>query len=231
MNCKHCGQPTPSKTRTCCDNCLSPGVKAALLPQSRAKMSVANKARFTSPEARAERSASASAAWESSETRIRMSVATKARFASPEARADMSARAKAVWESYGHRAKMSKLAAQAVADGKNGYKFAKRTKYTSKAGVKYNIRSTWECKVAEYLDAQSVLWKYESEVFMFGDEAYLPDFLVFNQFDNLLKIIEVKGYFPTDIQTKMARFQKALAAQGVPLEIWNGVKLKELGIL
>lgn len=114
---------------------------------------------------------------------------------------------------------------------KTGMMAIKKSIYRSRQGFIMHCRSSWEYKTAQYFDKLGVRWSYESKLLILDKEKYLPDFFIFNQRGKLLKIIEVKGRFLPADRAKTMRFQEALAAQGIPLEIWDGVKLKELGIL
>lgn len=208
QQCKYCSQPTPSRKRKLCDDCLTPGTRASRSPEGRANRSVSIKAAWADPEVRARH--------------------FEAKFASPEeASAKMTALVEIRWGKTDARAK----AAQLVADGRSGFKSTGHPKYTSKAGQQYTFRSTWEYKVANYLDAQDIPWDYEVIPLTLNGEAYLPDFFLLDEYDNLLKIVEVKGYFQPKGQAKFTLFQEWLATQGIPLEIWDEPKLKELGIL
>lgn len=115
--------------------------------------------------------------------------------------------------------------------GKPGMMAIKKSIYRSRQGFIMHCRSSWEYKTAQYFDKLGVRWSYESKLLILGKEKYLPDFFIFNQRGKLLKIVEVKGRFMPADRAKTMHFQEALAAQGIPLEIWDGVKLKELGIL
>lgn len=216
-NCKHCSQPTPSKTRTVCDNCLHS-------PEALARRSIAIKMGWQSSEYRVGMAAAMKIQWDNLEYRTEMSAAMNTH----ECKTKLSSIMKAIWKSAEAKARHAQL----VADGRIGFKGrGKQTQYTSKAGIEYTFRSTWELKVAEYFDAQNIPWDYELDVLTLYTEAYLPDFFIFDEHGGLVKIVEVKGWFPPESQAKMARFQCYLAAQGIPLEVWSTVKLKELGIL
>lgn len=115
--------------------------------------------------------------------------------------------------------------------GKMGMMAIKQSMYLSRQGFAIRCRSSWERKVAQYFDKLGVRWGYESKLLVLGKERCIPDFFIFNRRGKLVRIIEVKGRSMPGSRDKLERFQEALAAQGIPLEIWDGVKLKELGIL
>jgi hypothetical protein len=56
------------------------------------------------------------------------------------------------------------------------------------------LRSTYEVILAKWLDTSKIDWDVESQQWMIGTESYRPDFFVYEN-GNLVKIIEVKGYF------------------------------------
>lgn len=238
-NCKTCGQPTPSNTRTCCDNCLSPASRAALSLEARANLSQAHKGNTLPAWVRAKISTAMKSEWgnpesnrHSAEYAAKLSAAATSQWESPCSRAVILAAVRIAARSPERNAKLSQSTAQAVADGRCGFKgLGHQTQYTSKAGIEYTLRSSWEYKTAEYLDAQDLIWEYELDVLILGDDVYIPDFFIFDKHGGLVKIIEVKGYFPPESQAKMKRCQKQLASQGIPLDIWDEPKLKELGIL
>ena len=95
-----------------------------------------------------------------------------------------------------------------------------------------NIRmdSSWEVKVAKYLDDNNYNWKYDSEKYLLSDGRYIhPDFYVYDDNDNLIKIIEVKGYFREANKLKFEMFLSEYSHLNV--ELWDKTKLKLLKIL
>lgn len=90
--------------------------------------------------------------------------------------------------------------------------------------------SSWEVKVAKYLDDNNYNWKYDSEKYLLSDGRYIhPDFFIYDDNDNLIKIIEVKGYFRDANKLKFEMFLNEYAYLNV--ELWNKSKLKLLNIL
>lgn len=90
-----------------------------------------------------------------------------------------------------------------------------------------NIRmdSSWEVKVAEYLDQQGIVWSYGQQVFVLDEKrSYRPDFILENG-----TIIEVKGYW------RKANLDKFNEWKGLypnlHVEIWDKTKLRSLGLL
>lgn len=56
------------------------------------------------------------------------------------------------------------------------------------------LRSFLEFAYAYYLDNKHVNWKYEQEIFYLDEEvSYKPDFYIYDNKNNLIKIVEVKG--------------------------------------
>lgn len=211
--------------------------------ESKVRMSAAQKGKVMSEAAKlkisqARKGKSTGQAWnkgipQSEETKRKISEAGKGRKWTDEHRAYMSQLMKGNTYTKGYKptaetkAKVQKL----VADGKlGGYTWSKKSKYESKLGFTINCRSSWEHKVAEYLDSLSLVWSYESEIIIIEDDSYLPDFLIYNE-GKLTKIIEVKGWFPENEQLKMAKFKSELIKRNVELEIWDEAKLRELKLL
>jgi len=71
-------------------------------------------------------------------------------------------------------------------------------------GVRF--RSRTEARWSIFFDIAGIPWRYESEAFQFGNEVYIPDFLLPRE-DAFL---EIKGVMPDDdCIGKMARFSEA----------------------
>lgn len=61
------------------------------------------------------------------------------------------------------------------------------------------LRSSWEYSYARWLNKQHINWDVEVKGFRLSDgHLYRPDFFIFDENDNLLKIIEIKGYWKRD---------------------------------
>ena len=89
--------------------------------------------------------------------------------------------------------------------------------------------SRWEIGVARYLDRNNLQWKYSEKGFKLSNgRYYYPDFFLYSN-ENLIKIIEVKGYFRQDNKEKFEIFLKEYP--DVVIELWQRDKLKELGII
>lgn len=85
--------------------------------------------------------------------------------------------------------------------------------------------SSWEVKVAEYLDAQGLQWEYGQKVFSLSErKSYRPDFVL-----ACGKIIEVKGYWRKENKEKFELWRSLYP--DVVCEVWDKTKLKELKIL
>lgn len=57
------------------------------------------------------------------------------------------------------------------------------------------LRSTYEWIFAKWLDRTKQNWKVEEKVYILEDgRAYRPDFFIYDNEWNLIKIVEVKGY-------------------------------------
>lgn len=109
--------------------------------------------------------------------------------------------------------------------------YAKHTKYLSKSGIEYKLKSGWELKVAQYLDTKNIIWEYEKQAFpviyeydgQVKDGTYTPDFFVGDE------IWEVKGYWRKDAKIKFETFLKTYPQYKVKLIEKEG--MKELGLL
>ena len=114
--------------------------------------------------------------------------------------------------------------------GKNNPAFGKI--YNSKKGFKkftykeYHFRSSWELKVAEYLDEQNIEWTFESIIFdLKNGTTYRPDFYLIKE----NKWIEVKGYWYEDAKLKFEIFKQLYPE--VVIEIWDKEKMKKLNLI
>lgn len=122
--------------------------------------------------------------------------------------------------------------------GKNNFCYGKspahsyKCWYPSDKDKQICFRSTWEFKVAKYLDELKIIWEYEKDLIeieyifkgIWKQGTYRPDFYLpeFN------KYIEVKGLWREGYKEK---FDAVLLKIDKPIEIWDRKKLKELGIL
>lgn len=58
------------------------------------------------------------------------------------------------------------------------------------------LRSSYEYIYAKYLDSINVNWKIEFKSYkLITNETYKPDFFIFDDNNNLIKIVEVKGWW------------------------------------
>lgn len=55
------------------------------------------------------------------------------------------------------------------------------------------LRSSYEYAYAVYLDHFSIPWSYEDQVFEIDGRSYKPDFFFYDQYGNLVKIVEIKS--------------------------------------
>ena len=102
---------------------------------------------------------------------------------------------------------------------------APKYEYTSPIAGHIKIDGSWELKVAQYLDGQGYNWIRNKQRFDYINEenkysTYCPDFYIID-FDCY---IEVKGYKTKKYQCKWSQFTENL-------QVWNRIKLIELGIL
>lgn len=58
------------------------------------------------------------------------------------------------------------------------------------------IRSSYEYIFAKWLNRTKQNWSNEDKIFVLEDgRRYLPDFFIYDENDNLIKIVEIKGYW------------------------------------
>ena len=89
--------------------------------------------------------------------------------------------------------------------GKNNPMYGKPTPY--RKGAYYRgtwMRSSWEIKIAEWLDKQGWKWLYEPKRFELKDQTYSPDFYLPEQ--NVWW--EIKGWFNKETQEKISHFRE-----------------------
>lgn len=85
--------------------------------------------------------------------------------------------------------------------------------------------SSWEVKVAEYLDSQNINWSYGSNVLVIDEfSSYRPDFLLDDG-----SYIEVKGYWREANKLKFEKVKKMYPE--LKIEVWDKEVLKLKNIL
>ena len=57
------------------------------------------------------------------------------------------------------------------------------------------LRSSWEYIYAKWLNSHNIKWDVECKTFVLSNESYRPDFFIFDDDNNLVSIVEVKGYW------------------------------------
>jgi hypothetical protein len=68
--------------------------------------------------------------------------------------------------------------------------------YFNKNKQKYVwLRSTWEYVYAKYLDKINVNWDVEVTQYNVNDFTYTPDFFIYDDKNELVKIVEIKGFW------------------------------------
>lgn len=89
--------------------------------------------------------------------------------------------------------------------------------------------SSWEVKTAQYLDDNFIDWKYSVHGYTLSDgRVYFPDFFIYEN-GQLVKLIEVKGYFREANKIKFALFLSDYP--DLIVELWDKGVLKNKGIL
>jgi hypothetical protein len=100
--------------------------------------------------------------------------------------------------------------------------------YTCRLGREFTLRSSWELKVAVYMDRLGLDWDYENTRYTLNDgHTYCPDFCICS--NGHTKIVEVKGW----MNDKSIRVLKAFRETypDIDLEVWDEKALRERGIL
>jgi len=88
--------------------------------------------------------------------------------------------------------------------------YAKQTNYLARNGKIYNLKSSWELKVARHLDNLGIEWEYEKQFYpvlyeyngILKEGTYIPDFFIGDE------IWEIKGYWRKDALIKFEEFKK-----------------------
>jgi hypothetical protein len=57
------------------------------------------------------------------------------------------------------------------------------------------LRSSWEYIYAKWLDNNNYKWDVELKTYLLKNNKYRPDFFILNENNEIIKIIEVKGYW------------------------------------
>jgi len=122
--------------------------------------------------------------------------------------------------------KLSRIQKERIKNGcKIGCGHAKKYWHESPIAGKVSLDGTWELRVAIFFDGSELNWRRNTKLFEYNKQDgsigyYKPDFYVYDWGT----YIEVKGWEDEDDKLKWSKFPK-------PLEVWNGDKLVEYGIL
>lgn len=105
--------------------------------------------------------------------------------------------------------------------------------WTDRKGRLHYMKSTWEIKTAEWLDAQLIDWDYEKETFEVGSWKghtvhYTPDFWIYRSDGSLEKLIDVKGWARPRSMWRIKKFRRK---RPEPLEVWDERMLLERQII
>jgi hypothetical protein len=96
--------------------------------------------------------------------------------------------------------------------------------YHWKTGEELVCQASWEKKVVEYFNANKINFRWQPRSFLMPDgRKYYPDCYLFST----KKWIEIKGYMREHNKNKWEWFHKEKPNS----ELWNGPKLKQMGIL
>lgn len=68
--------------------------------------------------------------------------------------------------------------------------------YWNKSKSKYVwLRSSWEYIYAKWLNEHNIIWDVEVKTYNLNNTTYRPDFFIFDNKDNIISIVEVKGFW------------------------------------
>jgi len=124
-----------------------------------------------------------------------------------------------------HTSETKEKIAKALVGNNNGLGRGKQTEYK---GILF--KSTWEAKVAEYLDEINVCWVYEEKNYLLDEKrSYRPDFFIYDENGVFVKLIEVKGYFRKENKDKFELFKEKYS--DILVELWDKTVLKELNLI
>lgn len=120
--------------------------------------------------------------------------------------------------------------------GKPAYN-GKGTDYIRKNGEKIWLRSSWEFKIAEYLDNNKYNWIYEPFAYnidyyyndVFKKGTFRPDFKVWKEDENDYEIWEIKGYWRDDAKCKFTAFLDKYSSE-FTIKLFEKKELISLGI-
>lgn len=128
--------------------------------------------------------------------------------------------------------KKTKLKMSASHAGKKNHMYGKPPSKKAGRGIRTHykeicFRSTYEAKVAKWLDENSFEWYYEKYRICFDEYTYLPDFFIYEN-NSLTTIIEVKGYMSVETKKMLNEIEKNIHTN---FEIWDKGVLEDKGIL
>ncbi len=103
--------------------------------------------------------------------------------------------------------------------------------YECKDGSRVCFRSTWEARVAEYLDRNGIDWQYESHVFpvqyewngQIKESTYRTDFWL----SATNSFVEVKGLWRLEY---LAKYEALRRQHDIKIEVWDRAALRERNI-
>lgn len=109
-----------------------------------------------------------------------------------------------------------------------------RCRYTDKVGRTFILRSRWEALAAYHLDKCVNHWDYEVCSYAIPiltragkPRTYTPDFWIYDNAGNLIKVIDVKGRISLSQHTRIDAFTRAYP--NIQLEMWKEGDLRSFG--
>lgn len=91
------------------------------------------------------------------------------------------------------------------------------------------LRSSLEFAYAYYLDYKNIKWKYEYATYKLDGEQYKPDFFIFDDNDNLVRIVEIKAKEnKKDGLNKINKFKKLYNVPIVLIDYHDILKIYQL---
>jgi hypothetical protein len=91
--------------------------------------------------------------------------------------------------------------------------------YTRQNGEQVWLRSCLEYIYAKWLDSRGVLWNTEVRTFKGDNETYRPDFFIYDNKGNLVRVVEIKGNYFDNVDKRSEKAKRICESHGVSLEI------------
>lgn len=91
--------------------------------------------------------------------------------------------------------------------------------YISKDGERVWLRSCLEYIYAKWLDKQNIIWKTEEKTLKYKNETYRPDFFIYDKNQQLIKIVEIKGNYFDNVDSRSKKAVKICKKNNIKLDL------------